>query len=101
MTRQQKQAYWFDHLRAWRDSGLSQPDYCQRHGLALGNFGYWRQRERQAKAQAVPALHLLPVRIAPATLDQPLRLRGPGAWALELPAGTSSAWLADVLRALA
>lgn len=38
--------------RRWLDrhdrSGLSQRDFCARHGLALSTFTYWKRRERPA-----------------------------------------------------
>jgi len=39
-TRGTQQAFWNDHIRAWRESGLAQGDYCARHGLKVGSLGY-------------------------------------------------------------
>jgi hypothetical protein len=30
------------HFEAWRLSGLTQREYCERHGLSLKSFGNWR-----------------------------------------------------------
>src|SRR3954469_9975253 len=34
------------HVRAWRVSGLSRADYCQRRGLNLRTFNQWVARQR-------------------------------------------------------
>src|ERR1700712_422842 len=33
-----------DHVRSWRDSGLSRAAYCDRHGLDLRAFHHWVAR---------------------------------------------------------
>ena len=37
---------WLDHVRSWRDSGLSRAAYCDRHGLDLRAFHHWVVRAR-------------------------------------------------------
>lgn len=47
------------HLpQAWRESGLSQRAFCEREGVSLATFSYWRQKERlggEAADAAAPA----------------------------------------------
>lgn len=95
----EKQTFWFEHLRAWSVSGLAQADYCRRHQLAVSRFRYWCRRQRVLAGEAAGDLHLVPVRVSANAAAPALTLRG-DAWSLQLPAGTSSAWLADLLRAL-
>ena len=34
------------HLpRQWRESGLTQREFCEREGIALPTFSYWRAKE--------------------------------------------------------
>jgi hypothetical protein len=40
------QAYWHDHVRAWRDSGLKRAAYAERHGLELRTLNQWIARLR-------------------------------------------------------
>jgi hypothetical protein len=40
-------AFWHDHVRAWRDSGLRRPAYAQAHGLEPRTFNSWVARLRQ------------------------------------------------------
>ena len=69
MTRDEKQAFWQQHMTGWENSGQSQPDYCATHGLKLGTFGHWRTRlNRQHSANHVVEGHVgtfLPVQAKP------------------------------------
>jgi hypothetical protein len=46
-TAASRQAFWRDHVRAWRDSGLKRAAYAQTHGLELRTFNQWIARLRQ------------------------------------------------------
>lgn len=35
---------WRVHTEAWSQSGQTQAAYCERHGLNLKTFAYWRRR---------------------------------------------------------
>ncbi len=39
-----KAGQWQGHVEAWRQSGLSQKDYCAGKGIALSTFTMWRRR---------------------------------------------------------
>lgn len=36
--------YWEGHLQSWGDSGLTQKEYCARHGLNASSFSKWKNR---------------------------------------------------------
>ena len=40
--REAVRALWRGHFEAWRLSGLTQREYCERHGVSLKSFGNWR-----------------------------------------------------------
>tara|TARA_R100001591_G_scaffold106111_1_gene114416 strand:- start:1006 stop:1329 length:324 start_codon:yes stop_codon:yes gene_type:complete len=40
----EKRAYWEQHLNTWKNSGLTQKDYCKREGLTYGSFKSWRSQ---------------------------------------------------------
>lgn len=42
-----RHAFWRDHVRAWRDSGLRRAVYAQAHALALRTLNHWIARLRQ------------------------------------------------------
>lgn len=41
-------AFWREHIRSWRTSGLSRTAYCQDHGLKLRSFHAWVTRLRHS-----------------------------------------------------
>ena len=68
-----KQARWSRRVRRWRDSGLSQRIFCEREGLALSTFQWWRQR-LAGGARAGQAPTFLPIEPT-----APAAAMGPGA----------------------
>ena len=40
----QKKTYWQEHIKAWKQSGLSQAHFCKVRSLALSTFQYWRRK---------------------------------------------------------
>ena len=36
--------YWLGHLRQWEQAGITQADYCRRHGLSAAAFRWWRRK---------------------------------------------------------
>jgi hypothetical protein len=47
-----KSQIWKEHIENYRSSGLSQIDFCSRHGLKLSTLGYWItyfNRQQQSK----------------------------------------------------
>lgn len=43
-SRSEKRQEWAGHIRAWRESGFSQAQYCREHDLSPGLFFYWKRR---------------------------------------------------------
>ncbi len=39
----QKYRYWQEHLEHWRQSGLSQAEYCRQNGLTPRRWNYWKK----------------------------------------------------------
>jgi hypothetical protein len=37
-------AHWQQHIDQWKDSGLSQPKFCQANDLTYHRFVYWRRK---------------------------------------------------------
>lgn len=38
----------FKLVREWRESGLSQSEFCKPHGITVAKFGYWAGKEKLA-----------------------------------------------------
>ena len=94
--------HWRRHIEAWQGSGLSQADYCRRHGLNANTFSGRLRDYRALPEAAAPAL--VPVRLAaaepPAAPAAPLVLRTASGHRLELPASAEPRWVAELLRCL-
>jgi transposase len=43
-------AFWRSHFEVWELSGLTQREYCERHGLSLKNFANWRAQLKREDA---------------------------------------------------
>lgn len=43
-ARTERGRFWERHLQQWRQSGLSQAQYCRRHHLSAPAFGWWKGR---------------------------------------------------------
>jgi len=48
--REPVRAFWRSHFEVWAVSGLTQGDYCERHGLNLKSFGNWRAQLKREDA---------------------------------------------------
>ncbi len=43
-TPEDRRRQWEGHMTRWRDSGLTQAEYCRRNELKWSKFHYWRKR---------------------------------------------------------
>lgn len=73
---------WHAIVSAFNDSGLSQKAFCQREGLALSTFQYWKRRLRAEEAHAAPASGSSPAVIDLGALDD-----RPAGWEVEIALG--------------
>ena len=94
---------WWRHVEAWRESGLSQADYCLQQGLNSKTLSAWARRalplDKDAPLEVI-AIHLTPS--APTTTaDAIVLLRLAHGAQLELSTAVSPHWLAELLRCLA
>jgi len=98
-------AHWRRHVDAWRESGLSQADYCRQQGLNHKTFSVWTRRVQVdlSMDKNVP-LGLLPVQVEPpasvASTQASMMLRLAHGAQLELSTDVPPRWLAELLRCL-
>lgn len=59
---QDKQSFWEPHIRGWKESGISQADYCRDQELNIRVFGYWKRK----LCRKTPGQGFVPVLIKPA-----------------------------------
>lgn len=98
-----KQQFWFSHLGAQRQSGLSQKDYCKEHALSLVQMGYYsrvynQKASRKQRAESGSLFVKLPSPSSHAR-TQFLSVKFPSGATLECPASDLTL-LREVVRAL-
>ena len=94
------------HVQAWRRSGLTQAEYCAKHGLSRSTLAYWSWRTaREQSSDSVLAARFVPLRVkepvpveknadvAPAVLE----VWFPNGMRARIAAGTDAVWIAAVL----
>ena len=96
-------APWRRHVEAWRESGLSQADYCRQQGLNPKTFSTWARRTFPQDKDT--PLEVISVQVTPsapaATADTNVILRLAHGAQLELSTAVPPCWLAELLRCLA
>ena len=93
--------HWAGHVAAWRGSGLSQREYCQRHGLVKGTMSHWVWRLKAVELEQVgqPMVELQPSE--PFPNDEPVAIDLEiGRYVLRLRPGTDSTHLREVIEVL-
>ena len=99
------------HVQGWRRSGLTQAEYCAKHGLNRHTLAYWCSQTGRPKdrlSDTAPAARFVPLRVkdavqvendaamAPAALE----LWWPSGMRARIAAGADAAWVATVLGAV-
>lgn len=91
-------------LNAYYASGLTQTGFAREHGLKVSALRYWLHRDRREKTDAQEdssSGHFREVRVAHEQYSGDwILLRFPGEVEVCLPSGTSSGFLANLLRGL-
>lgn len=84
-----REAFWTEHVEAWRQSNLSQRAYARQHGLPIVRFTYWKNKRypgRRSSGFVELKVEATPVRI----------YHDSGA-VIECTPGTSVPWLRQLL----
>jgi hypothetical protein len=99
--RAQLRQHWKEHIRRWKESGLSQSEYCRKHGLKANRFWYWKKRLMPVRSQA--SLVEVPLRGAKAEsflTVEPIYLTVNGNYRVEIKKGFDPASLEEIVRLL-
>jgi hypothetical protein len=91
---------WWRHVKAWRESGMSQADYCRQQGLNPKTFSKWARCDDPIDPNA--PLEMIPVQVAPSlpTVEAAVVLKLTQGVQLELSTAVSPRWLAELLQCL-
>lgn len=74
---EEKEQYWREHITGWRVSGISQVEYCRKHGISKSTFWIWKRKLSVAKSKTEAPV-IVPVsleRISEMPLSKPIRKR--------------------------
>ncbi len=87
------------HLDRWRQSQLSQKEYCQQNEIILHRFNYWKKR--LADDQAGPAFVPVPfVQNYPLSATSKIELVITGGFKIQVGPGFDSATLKQLIHTL-
>ena len=89
---EERRRFWEYHLGQCRTSGLSQAEYCRRHGLSVRSFGYRKRTIAKAPLTFVEVPLAAPVHCPP----NPLTLAVGSRYTIRIEPGFD----ADTLRRL-
>lgn len=91
-----RQIQWAAVIQEGRASGLTNKEYCIRHGLSEKSFYYWRKKLRTQIVASAP--ELVPLEVASA-VEEELQIRYCGA-ELKLPSGVDMDAVAVLLHSV-
>ncbi len=95
----QKCKFWQAHVKAWKDSNLSQAEYCRRQGLKTHRLCYWVNK-KSAKSDHPLALVEIPTQKIPTPSDAALKLIVDNRYQVEIADHFSPATLEQILQTL-
>ena len=91
---------WWRHVKVWRESGMSQADYCRQQGLNPKTFSKWARYDDPVDPNA--PLEMMPVQVTPSlpATEAAVVLKLTQGVQLELSTAVSPRWLAKLLQCL-
>jgi len=95
----QKRKFWQAHVKAWKDSNLSQVEYCRRQGLKTHRLCYWVNK-KSAKPDHPLALVEIPMPKMTARSDAVFKLTIDNRYQLEITNHFSPATMEQILLVL-
>ena len=96
-----KKKFWEEQIRFWQESGLSQSEYCKRHGIRQSQWFYWRRRCRDTETDLTLVPLKLPSLSGPAYRAPVVRVITPNGFTIELDADAPATSLPQLIREVA
>jgi hypothetical protein len=93
---EEKRRTWERHLEQWKASGLSQAEYCRRHGLSIKSFGY----RKRTIAKGCLSLVEVPLAGALCGVPKPISLTVGSRYTIGIEAGFDADTLCRLLEVL-
>lgn len=98
-VRNERREYWTCQVQRWRESGLSQKEYCIKGGISVERFGYWK-RSLDGENRSLVAVPAKTVSSALFTARPSLGLVVDNRYRVEIPDTFSPSTLEAVLQVL-
>ncbi len=95
--------YWSGEVQRWQGSGVTQKEYCNKQGISLERFGFWKRRLEREDKKRRGALVAIPSGIVSSalfTMRPTLGLVVKERYRVEIPDAFSPATLEAVLQVL-
>src|SRR5208282_2443170 len=102
-VRSERRDYWMHEVQRWRESGLTQKEYCIKGGISVERFGYWKRSldsENQDGARNLVAVPAKTVSSALFTARPALGLVIDNRYRVEIPDAFTPSTLEAVLQVL-
>ena len=93
---QERRRFWKHHLEQCRTSGLSQAEYCRRHGLSIKSFGY----RKRTIGPSTPCLVEIPLAAPGCTPPKSLSLAVGSRYTIQIEPGFDADTLYQLLEVL-
>ena len=100
-TAPEKRDFWEEQIRFWQESGLSQSEYCKRHGIRQSQWFYWRRRFRDTETEPTLVPLKLPSLVGHSHKVPVIRVITPNGFTIELDADASVTSLPHLIREVA
>ncbi len=92
--------FWTRQVKDWRASGLTQGQFCRRHRLVKGTFGYWASFLKRPGASGAALVEVGRTETKPAEPRSPIELIVERRYLLRLWPGMGAEHLREVLSVL-
>ncbi|MDA8162242.1 MAG: IS66 family insertion sequence element accessory protein TnpB [Desulfobacteraceae bacterium] len=98
----ERRKYWTDQVQRWKESGLTQREYCKKEDLSIERFGAWKRRLDHENQVETGGLVAVPSKIVSSALfTRPaLGLVVDERYRVEIPDAFSPSTLEAVLQVL-
>jgi hypothetical protein len=99
---EEKAAFWKEHINKWKESELSQTDYCRANDLSRHRFTYWKCKSKKK----INPIKFIPIVTRASTLSlhnsiEPLKVQVGDRYRIEVGEGFSEETLTRLIKTLA
>lgn len=89
----------FEYIKEWDISSLSQLDFCEKNGINLGTFGYWRTQYLKKEKTDSTVKVFKPIKLLP-KIENNYKITYPNGVCISLSSNIDKDELAKLIRCL-